>query len=125
MEIGLRSGGCDIIAHGETFLFGMNQDLVIDVRVQEDFLFSVTLRFETDSSGEQRIKPDASENEIVVSCMNFSDEGSGLLEPVKIAEVEGKALYLMFWSFVYGSGRKVRGVRYTLFYEREVDGEAG
>lgn len=121
MEISLKSGGYDIVAHGEVFLFGADKDLTIDIVADRGFSFSIVLRFQEDPGGGQRVENQVSGDEIIVTCVNFRDFGTGLMEPVRIAEVEGGGLYLMFWSSVNGKERKTRCVQYTLFH----DGEGG
>ena len=37
MQIYLSSGGCDIIASGQTFLFGRQEDLRIRVEMEQGF----------------------------------------------------------------------------------------
>ena len=68
----------------------------------------------------QEIRQEVRENTLHLSCMNFMDKGTGLITPKKIAEIEDRALFLMFWSSVHGDlNGKVRSVRYTLFFERQ------
>ena len=56
---------------------------------------------------------------VVLSCLNFQNNGTGLISPVKIAEIEGREMFLIFWSYLEGGGeRKVRSVKYTLFYKK-------
>lgn len=116
MQVTLSSGNYDIIAHGQTFLFGPEEDLSIDIDTQEDFKFSIILKFQQDESGMQEIRQNLEKNKIILSCKNFKDEGTGTPAPVDIVEIDGKKMYFMFWSFL--DGEKARSVRYTLFVER-------
>lgn len=119
MQISFSSDHYDIVAHGQTYLFDKDKDLTIDIAAVNDFAFSIVLRFSEDPSGEQKIGRKITEHEIELSCVNFKKNGTGLIAPVRIAEIESKGLYLLFWSYLEGeSGQEVRSVRYTIFYER-------
>lgn len=121
MQVNLSSGGYHIIDSGQTFLFGLDENLEIDIIASNGFAFSVILNFYNDTSTEYRIEKEIVENKIKLSCYNFIDVGTGLDSPVNIATVDGKQLYLLFWSYLEGKGQgkgKVRTVKYTIFYEK-------
>lgn len=117
MQVRLSSGGYEIISSGHTFLFGKERSLKIDVSADNDFEFSVVLQFQEDALAEQRIEKEMVGNTILLSCVNFLDSGTGLNAPVCIAEIDGKGLFFMFWSYLEGK-EKVRSVKYTFFYEK-------
>lgn len=68
------------------------------------------------------MKIGASENEIKIICNNFDDiAGTGSLEPIEIATVDDKRLYIHVWSSLHGrrdNGNGAREVVYTVFIER-------
>lgn len=117
VQVNLSSGNYTIIDSGYAFLFGQNDDLEIHMVADDGFEVSVVLKFSDDLSEEQQIKKDISGNTVVLSCMNFQDNGTGLASPISIAVVDGRELYFMFWSYREGES-KVRSVKYTLFYEK-------
>lgn len=119
MQISFSSDNYDIVAHGQTYLFGKDKDLTMDIEAADDFAFSIVLRFSEDSSGERKIERKITENRLELLCVNFKKNGTGLISPVKVAEIESKGLYLLFWSYLEGKkDQEVRSVRYTIFYER-------
>lgn len=120
MQISLQSDNYDIVAYGQAFLFGKDKDFTINVTADDDFSFSIVLKFLEDPSVEQKIVQTTGDgNEMILLCSNFVKTGTGTSAPVKIAEIEKKGLYFMFWSFLDGEKNKeVRSVRYTIFYER-------
>ena len=78
----------------------LEEDLSIDIDTQEDFKFSIILKFQQDESGMQEIRQNLEKNKIILSCKNFKDEGTGTPAPVDIVEIDGKKMYFMFWSFL-------------------------
>ena len=111
MQIYLSSGGCDIIASGQTFLFGRQEDLRIRVEME------IRLNFMENESGEVRIQSRLKGDILTISCLNFENAGSGVSTPQEIAEIDGRKLYFTFWSYV--DGKESRSVRYTFFYEKK------
>lgn len=116
MQIYLSSGGCDIIASGQTFLFGRQEDLRIRVEMEQGFSMEIRLNFMENESGEVRIQSRLKGDILTISCLNFENAGSGVSAPQEIAEIDGRKLYFTFWSYV--DGKESRSVRYTFFYEK-------
>ncbi len=118
MQVKLSSDKYDIVDHGCVFLFEEDKDLTIDVAA-EDFSFSLTIYFLTEETKEQKIEREITGNKIIYKCFNFADVGTGLKNPIEIAQIEGKRLYLIFWSKLEGEKEpKTRSVQYTLFCEK-------
>lgn len=116
MQVELCSGGYKIIASGDVFLFGESDDLVIKATGAEDSEICVALKFQTDSTGKQRIDHEITEKGLVLHCCNFAGSGTGLLRPAPIAYSGAKRIYLMFWMYEQGIKEpKARSVKYTLF----------
>ncbi len=116
MQVCLSSGNYRIISSGQSFLFGENKDLKINIMADNGFEFSIVLVFETDDTGEQRIARAICGNSITLSCFNFIDTGTGLSKPILIASIEGKEIWFIFWAYLDGTlDDKVRSVKYTVF----------
>lgn len=123
MQVQLSSGNYDIIASGETYLFHNTNELSIRISDGQDFHLHIKLRFLTDDSKEQRIHGEVIDECIVLSCFHFHDSGTGMTYPWKIANIQGKDIYITFWSFVDGTNEpKPRRVRYTLFADDRTNG---
>ena len=126
MQIQLSSGNYRIVDSGQAFLFDADADFKLHIRTDDQFAFSVVLKFENDASEGHRIEQCVDGNVITAICYNFADNGTGLQRPVPIAQIEGKDLFLMFWSYLEGEG-KVRSVKYTVFMDssegEHADGE--
>lgn len=120
MQITLSSGNYNIIDSGQVFLFNESEDLQMDVVADDNFAFSIIFKFIRDDSEEQSVDKKILENTIIFSCLNFDDIGTGFSEPMSIATVGGKEMFLMFWSYLEGMKEKgrVRSVKYTLFCEK-------
>ena len=74
------------------------------------------MNFTENESGKQDIQAETNGNKIMVTCLNFKSTGTGLKEPVKLAKVDGRDLYFVFWSYLEGEGS--RSVKYTFFAEK-------
>lgn len=127
MQISLSSGNYNIVSSGQTFLFGLDKDLKINMIADNGFEFSVILKFAKDLYGEYRIDRRIDGNMIILTCFNFDDMGTGLTRPISIAQIEGREVFLMFWSYLEGrENGKVRSVKYTIFMSdnlgEDVDG---
>lgn len=120
MQVKLTSQQYKILDYGTVFLFDENADLTMDIIADNSFEFIVSIRFINDISRAQGLDTEVSENCIKLTCINFSTEGTGLAEPMKLAVVNGKKIYLMFWTFLEGNEdgkQRARKVEYTLYSE--------
>lgn len=116
MQIRLSSGDYSIVSSGQTFLFGLDKNLKITFIADDDFEFSVILEFKNDLYGEYKIDKRVDGKTVILTCFNFDDVGTGLTKPIRIARMEGKEVFLMFWSYLEGSEKgRVRSVKYTVF----------
>ena len=119
MRVCLSSGGYDIVASGETFLFDSYADLTIQVDDRDDFQVKIVMKFLEDASGEHDIKTDVENDSLVITCINFSSLGTGLKRPTHIANANGKKIYFMFSSNLLGDKENAaRSVKYTIFMEK-------
>lgn len=123
MKVALSSDGYSIVSSGQTFLFGADKTLEIHVQADNGFEFGVILKFVTDDSEKYRIDKSMDDNRITLTCVNFEDAGTGLSRPVRLARIDDKELFLMFWSYLEGSDHgKVRSVKYTIFMQEKLSG---
>lgn len=119
MQVNLSSGNFRIIASGEMFLFGPNEDLRIEIDDGNEFQVKIIMKFTEDASGEHDISTDIVNDSLVITCVNFSSMGTGLKRPAHIADVDGKKVYFMFSSSYLGDKEdKARSVKYTVFWEK-------
>ena len=68
----------------------------------------------------QQIDKILTENTITFTCLNFNDRGTGFSKPMSIAQIDGKEVFLMLWSYLEGAEEigKTRSVKYTIFQEK-------
>lgn len=119
MQVNLSSDNYNIISNGTTFLFGEDKDLKIEITADNGFQFTIVMEFRVDDSSNYRIDTKFSGNEIRLLCFNFEDSGTGMGWPVPIGTIEGKRMYLIFWSHLEGEpGKGARSVQYTIFLEK-------
>lgn len=120
MQISISSGNYNIVDSGQVFLFGESHDLKIEVDTNKDFAFSMVFDFWNDGTEEIKIENKVVGQEIVFDCYNFDDKGTGLSTPIEIAQIDGKKLFLSFWSYLEGKEDKqrVRSIKYTIFIEK-------
>ena len=121
MQVNLSSGDYNIVSSGQAFLFGLDKNLKISIVTDNNFEFFIVLKFRKDAYGEQKIDKKVSENKITLTCFNFDDLGTGLVKPLRIARIEGKEIFLLFWSYLEGATKgKVRSVKYTVFMSNKL-----
>ena len=120
MQINLSSGNYNIISSGQAFLFGEEEHFRIDVIADDGFQFALVMKFLKDSSEEMNVTQKIEKNTIFFTCSNFQDDGAGSVEPLKIATVGGKQIFLMFWSYLEGAPEKkqARSIKYTIYSEK-------
>ena len=54
-----------------------------------------------------------------VKCINFNETlGRFTLSPIKLGEIDNKALTIHVWSSISGEKRNFRRIEYTLFLEK-------
>lgn len=119
MQVKLSSGKREILDHGTVFLFDENADLTLDI-TGASYSLRLVIKFINDNVQKQGVETKISGNRIEMTCLNFKSNGTGLSVPSQIAVVDGKKVYIMFWSYLEGSdpgSKKVRKVEYTLFGE--------
>lgn len=118
MWVNQNSGNYHILASGDTFLFDPWGDLSISIENEEGLQIKVTLRFANDEKKGHRVETAIVEGSLMITCYNFDGLGTGLKRPTHIADVDDKAVYILFSSQYVGSkDQGTRSVRYTIFME--------
>lgn len=120
MEITMSSGNYKIVDSGQVFLFREDDELRMDVDTKKDFAFTIIFKFIKDDTKEMKIDTKIVENSMILTCLNFKDTGTGFSSPVSIAKIEGKEMFLIFWSYLDGDNEsvRVRSIKYTIFIEK-------
>ena len=119
IQVLLSSGDYNIVANGESFLFGPSEDLTLQIIDGNELLLKVIMKFKDDDSGERDINTVIMDDSLVINCINFSGLGTGLKNPTHIASINKKKVYLMFSSSSLGNKEnKSRSVKYTVYMER-------
>lgn len=119
----ILSKNCVILDSNTVYLFEPYSDLTMHFESGSDeFNFNIKLIFKTDKDIEQSAERMVSGNEVAIRFTNFDNPlGSGTSNPLEIATINEKKLYMHIW--VYGVGQKqnvtiVRKIEYTVFMER-------
>jgi hypothetical protein len=120
MQVQMGSGNCDIVASNEVFLFDDSEELVLHIFDDDNSHCCLTLRFIQDQSKKQRVEPQVGDDGLTWNCYNFNTHlGAGLKKPVLVGESNGKGVYIIFWTKIYGTCEPhVRSVQFTVFRER-------
>lgn len=119
MSVSLSSGGMEVIASGEVFLF--SQQIDVSFRIKEpDWHLAVKLCFLSDDSREPRIDYQRYAGLLHMFCYNFSP-GGGPKTPRPIGEAEGRTIYLMFRYFEDGQKSNIKRVAYTFYIDEIKD----
>lgn len=106
MQVKLSSNQYDIVASGMAYFFEKDADLTMNIEADNGYQFSVVVRFQENSSQDQEIEKEIKENTIFLTCYNFKESGTGLSEPAQIAVIDGKRLFITFWSYLDGNEKK-------------------
>lgn len=119
MKVQLSSGNYNILASGETYLFSATDELLINLNDGENLDLKIRIRFLSDDSNRQRIESTVVDGCLVLSCFHFKDSGTGMTHPWRIANFEGKDIFILFWSYLDGQKEpRPRRIRYTIFQEQ-------
>lgn len=113
MEINILTNGYKVISHGDVILYDTNSEMKLDIKTDSDFRFSVVMKFSKSEDGKRDFRMLTEENTIVFECYNFNPRGSGTVDPISIATVNGKEWLIHFWSYIMGD-EGPRRVEYTL-----------
>lgn len=119
MQVTLSSGNYQIMDSGQVFLF-RDENLKMTVDTEKGYVFTLNLKFLNIDMLDTRIDKKVLGDEMEIQCINFGRLGTGLVEPMSIAKVDGKELLLMFWTNGEGNEKdtQVRSVKYTIYMEK-------
>lgn len=121
MKISKSSEGLEVIDSSTVYLPNPESDFTLHFCDEPGFDMTLEIKFVNEESGDAVIKRYAEGNKIHYDCMNFSDAGTGTTDPIELAVLKGKKMYIMFWSCLQGrweGKKKIRKVEYTIFLER-------
>lgn len=116
LQFSFNSGNYEIIKHGQTYVFD-HANLKIELFSETGFKVTVVWEFIDDDSEDYSLKSTVTDNTITFYCSNFPKNGAGLCAPIRVATINNKNIYLIFWSFIDGQkdNYRARSVRYTFF----------
>lgn len=118
MDFKISTSGYNVVSSGSVILYGADSELRLSVVASKTFSFEIILEFIKNDEKEQNLSKAVEENTITFKCINFNNSlGTGTVEPLSIATIGGKKLFLHFWSYLMGDA-SVRKVEYT-FLEKE------
>ena len=107
-----------IIDSGAVITYSGKSDLTLSIKTDNDFSFSIEIKFVSTNDKVHKIERNVSGNLLTLTCVNFDNPlGTGTAEPLDIATVSGKKLYLNLWAYALGAGAQ-RYVVYTFYRER-------
>lgn len=119
----ILSKNCMIMESNTLYLFEPYSDLTMHFESGSDeFNFNVKLMFKTDKDLEQSAERMVTENEVAFRFTNFDNPlGSGTSNPLEIATINDRKLYMHIWVYAVGQNQNaisVRKIEYTVFMER-------
>lgn len=122
MITGKYTDDYEILENDTVLLPGKVSNLRLHFKFEE-FEFDFQMQFiENDENSEQNLKLKIEETLIRVQCTNFNNPlGTGTVKPIEIATIDGKKLFIHFWSYLLGNEekkQKTRRVEYTVLIER-------
>lgn len=114
----IYSGDYRVIESGSVIPFNGNYTTEFQLQLQTDFMIRLQISFE-ENGGERDIIKKVDEDEMIVEykCVNFGS-GAGTIEPLDLATVEGKKVYIHLWAQRLSSKNNTRRIDYTIFSER-------
>ena len=88
------SGNYLVVESGSVIPFSSSSNVEFILELSPDFSFTVKIECE-DNGGEREMKKevDVEKNIIIYKCINF-DLGAGTIEPLDLATVDGKKVFL-------------------------------
>lgn len=114
----LTTNGFHILETGSAVLPYWDSDLKMSVEFESGFSFEVVFNFISVDGEESNIHKTVEDKTIIFVCKNCNNQlGNGSREPISIATVEGKKIYLHFTVYMRGN-KQGRKIEYT-FLEKE------
>lgn len=116
MEIKHSSGHYTVVDSGSVITYESSSDISLDVICDPSFSFTVKFIFISNGNTEHKITPYVNGNVITFECADCNNSiGIGTLEPVELANYDGKKIYINFWVYDLGSG-SLKKIDYTVYY---------
>ena len=118
MKLEKFSAGLRILDSGSAITFQADSDMKFALQPAADFSFNVILRFASTPDGEAQTLQEIEGNNIIFNCLNYDNAiGTGMLDPLELAQYGGKKIFLNFWVNTHGEGA-IREVAYTFYMEQ-------
>lgn len=123
MITNISTDNYNVLESNIVYLPDEHSDLILHFRFEENFEFDFKFIFKSDSEDtNSRLERKQNENILEAICVNFDNIlGTGTSEPLSVATINGKQLYIHFWSFLLGNSegkKRARKVEYTVLIER-------
>lgn len=117
MKFKITTNGYSVIDSGAFMLYDSGADAIFDIDTEREFRFRVILKFTKDDNKDNyELSKDVSGNTIIFTCVNFTNQlGTGTIEPLSVATVGGKEVFMHFWSYL--KAESVRKVEYTFLQQ--------
>lgn len=117
MEFKFLTNKQKIVESGSVILYNYDSDWTVNVKANDDFEFSIVVKFKVNPDEEKQIGRKVADNKVELTCVNFDNTmGSGTVVPIEIATINNKKLSLHLW--VYSLGKKEgRRLEYTFLLE--------
>ena len=117
MKFEITTNGYKVINSGIFMLYDGEADATFNVDAENGFKFRVILKFTKNKEDTYALSKDVSDDTIIFTCANFTSSlGTGTIEPLSVATIGGKEMYMHFWSSLKADN--VREVIYT-FLQKE------
>ena len=101
----------DLVVQYSTFLIldDSQKRILIDYTADNGFEIKLGFVFTNDfKTMKQKMDSHNEDDRKIITCQNFNGPmGSGINEPILVAEVAGKKIYLLFWIYGFGSSKKI------------------
>ena len=112
------SAGLKILDSGSALTFQGDSDMRFELQVAADFAFNVILRFASTPDKEAQTLQEIEGKNIIFNCLNYDNSiGTGMLEPLELAQYGGKRICFNFWVNTHGEGA-MRETAYTFYMEQ-------
>lgn len=121
MKVEISSKNKAVIASGVVSAYEDDGDITFHL-VEDSFSLWLKLIFSYDDNSPEKILLKSNGSFIEFNCLNFSNAGTGTTEPIKIAQIGEKKIYIRFWAYLEGEltgKKKTRKVEYTFFCDSE------
>lgn len=108
MDIKAKINNLNIIHSGFGILISKEDRLRIKIKTDNGLNFEIYMIFnDIDSVKSQNMATRVNNDVIEIHCLNFNNpSGTGVSQPIDLATVGDKHLYLVFWVYALGGNSK-------------------